>query len=94
VTVYRGVQRFAPRLADAARPCRHAVGDRWEVDETSLKVVGRWRYVYRAVDQAGQVIDGLRHAGAAGPKSPCIVYSCSAEAAGKLPVECLEARLE
>src|ERR1700682_4499503 len=28
VTVYRWVQRFTPLLADAARPCRHAVGDR------------------------------------------------------------------
>jgi len=51
VTVYRWVQRFTPLLADAARPCRHAVGDRWQVDETYVKVAGRWRYVYRAIDQ-------------------------------------------
>src|SRR2546421_3816744 len=57
VTVYRWVQRFTPLLADAARPCRHAVGDRWYVDETYVKVAGRWRYVYRAVDQYGQIID-------------------------------------
>jgi transposase, IS6 family len=57
VTIYRWVQRFTPLLADAARPCRHAVGDRWQVDETYVKVAGRWRYVYRAVDQFGQVID-------------------------------------
>jgi transposase-like protein len=57
VTVYRWVQRFAPLLAEAARPCRHAVGDHWQVDETDVKVAGRWRYVYRAVDQFGQVID-------------------------------------
>jgi transposase-like protein len=57
VTVYRWVQRFTPLLADAARPCRHLVGDRWFVDETYVKVAGRWRYVYRAIDQFGQVID-------------------------------------
>ena len=57
VTVYRWVQRFTPLLIDAARPCRHAVGDRWFVDETYVKVAGVWRYVYRAVDQFGQVID-------------------------------------
>ena len=57
VTIYRWVQRFAPLLMDAARPCRHAVGGRWFVDETYVKVAGRWRYVYRAVDQHGQVID-------------------------------------
>ena len=57
VTLYRWVQRFTPLLAEAARPCRHAVGDRWFVDETYVKVGGTWRYVYRAVDQNGQVID-------------------------------------
>ncbi|MCP3934816.1 MAG: IS6 family transposase [Actinomycetia bacterium] len=57
VTVYRWVQRFTPLLIDAARPCRHAVGDRWFVDETYVKVAGVWRYVYRAVDQHGHVID-------------------------------------
>jgi IS6 family transposase len=30
------VLRFTPLLADAARPCRHRVGDRWQVDETAL----------------------------------------------------------
>src|ERR1700694_1571600 len=57
VTVYWWVQRFTPLLADAARPCRHTVGDRWYVDETYVKVAGRWRYVYRAIDQYGQIID-------------------------------------
>jgi transposase-like protein len=59
VSVYRWVQRFAPPLADAARFCRHAPGDRWHVDETYVRVNGVWRYVYRAVDQYGQVIDVL-----------------------------------
>jgi IS6 family transposase len=57
VTIYRWVQRFTPMLVDAARPCRHAIGSRWFVDETYVKVAGKWRYVYRAVDQYGQVID-------------------------------------
>jgi transposase-like protein len=59
VTVYRWVQRFAPLLIDAARPCRHAPGDRWFVDETYVKVAGQWVYLYRAIDQYGQVIDVL-----------------------------------
>jgi transposase-like protein len=57
VTVYRWVVRFTLLLADAARPCRHAVGNRWQVDETYVKVAGQWRYVYRAIDQFGQVVD-------------------------------------
>jgi transposase-like protein len=59
VTVHRWVQRFTPLLIDAARPCRHAAGDRWFVDETYAKVAGRWVYLYRAIDQSGQVIDVL-----------------------------------
>ena len=57
VTPFRWVQRFTPLLIDAARPCRHATGTRWFVDETYVKVNGVWPYVYRAVDQHGQVID-------------------------------------
>jgi transposase, IS6 family len=57
VTIYRWVQKFTTLLINAARPCRHSVGDRWFVDETYVKVAGVWRYVYRAVDQYGQVID-------------------------------------
>ncbi|WP_035750293.1 IS6 family transposase [Parafrankia discariae] len=59
VTVYRWVQRFTPLLVEAARPCRHRPGERWFVDETYVKVAGRWTYLYRAVDQHGQVIDIL-----------------------------------
>ena len=59
VTVYRWVRRFAPLLADAARFARHSPGDRWFVDETYVKVNDGWRYVYRAIDQHGQVIDVL-----------------------------------
>ena len=51
------MQRFTPLLIDAARLCRHAPGDRWFVDETYVKVSGRWMYLYRAIDQFGQVID-------------------------------------
>ena len=57
VTIHRWVQRFTPALIDAARPTRHAVGQRWYVDETYVKVAGTWRYVYRAIDEHGQIID-------------------------------------
>jgi transposase-like protein len=59
VTVYRWVQRFTPEFIDAARHCRHVPGDRWFVNETYLKVDGRWSCRYRAIDQHGQVVDVL-----------------------------------
>ena len=42
VTIYRWVQRFTPEFVEAARTCRHVPGDRWFVDETYVKVNGRW----------------------------------------------------
>jgi len=55
VSIYRWVQRFAPEFAEAARARQRVVGDRWHVDETYVK--GTWRYLFRAIDQFGQVID-------------------------------------
>ncbi len=57
VTAYRWVQRFTPEFIEAARFCRHAHGDRWLAGGTYLKVAGRRAYLYRAIDQHGQVID-------------------------------------
>jgi transposase-like protein len=59
VTIYRWVQTFTAEFIDAARPARHRTGDRWFVDETYVKVAGGWSYLYRAIDQYGQVIDIL-----------------------------------
>ena len=53
VSLYRWVQRFAPelekRLWRHLRPCRGP----WHVAETSVRVNGQWRYLYRVVDGAG-----------------------------------------
>jgi transposase-like protein len=69
VTIYRWVLRFTPLLTDAARPCRHAVGDRWQVDETYVKVAGRWHYVYAPSTSSGRssnvFVSPRRDAGAA-----------------------------
>ena len=51
------MQRFTTEFIEAARPCRRLPGDRWHVDETYLKISGRWTYLYRAIHQHGQVID-------------------------------------
>ena len=52
--------RFASLLADQVRRKRKGtVGRYWHVDETYLKVSGRWGYLYRAIDKDGQLIDSM-----------------------------------
>jgi transposase-like protein len=59
VTVFRWGPAVHATAGRRGRFCRHSPGDRWFADETYVKVNGGWRYVYRAVDQYGQVIDVL-----------------------------------
>ena len=56
-TIYDWVRAFTPRFLEAARTHRVRVGARWCVDETLLRIGGRWRYVFRAIDEHGQVVD-------------------------------------
>jgi transposase, IS6 family len=58
-TIYRWVQRFTPLYQAAARRHRRRVGGTWSIDETYIKVAGVPCYVFRAIDQQGQVIDVL-----------------------------------
>ncbi|QGF29084.1 IS6 family transposase (plasmid) [Pantoea eucalypti] len=58
-TLHRWVIRMVPRLDRAFRRCKRTVGRRWRMDETSIKVKGEWKYLYRAVDTDGQTIDFL-----------------------------------
>ena len=41
---------------------KHPVGRNWRVDEISIEVKGHWKYLYRAVDKAGQPVDFLLRA--------------------------------
>jgi len=56
-TVFDWVQQFTPLYKDAARPHRRRVGRRWSIDETSIRIAGRWCYAFRAIDEEGQVVD-------------------------------------
>src|SRR5918998_81529 len=56
-TVYRWVQRFLPLFGKAAQLQRRCAGARWRVDETYVRLQGCWTYVYRAIDEDGQVVD-------------------------------------
>jgi len=56
-TIYRWVQAYAPELEKRIRPHLKPTNDSYRVDETYVKIKGEWKYLYRAVDSAGQTID-------------------------------------
>jgi len=56
-TIYDWVQHFTPLYQDLARSRRHRAGAMWSIDETYVKVAGAPCYVFRAIDELGQVLD-------------------------------------
>ena len=59
VTVWRWVQRYAPELQRCLRRHLKPTNDSWRMDETYVRVKGKWRYLYRAVDSTGATLDFL-----------------------------------
>src|SRR5215472_2484026 len=59
VTVWRWVQRYAPEMERCLRSKLKPTNDSWRVDETYIRVKGKWRYLYRAVDSCGATLDFL-----------------------------------
>jgi len=53
----RWVIEYSPLLAEEARKRKAPVGHSWRMDETYVKVKGRWMYQYRAVDKQGETLD-------------------------------------
>ncbi len=58
-TIYRWVQRFLPLFGAAARRHRTRVRKKWRVDETYCAFQGKHAYIYRAIDEDGQVVDAF-----------------------------------
>ena len=56
-TVWRWVQRYAPELERRVWRELRRTSTSWRVDETYVRVAGRWRYLFRAVDSAGATLD-------------------------------------
>src|SRR3954465_13532124 len=50
--------KLTPSLLDRLRRRRKGrIGRSWYVDETYIKVQGQWRYLYRAIDRSGALVD-------------------------------------
>ena len=58
-TVFRWIQAYAPEIEKRIRPHLRRSDGSWRVDETYIRVKGRWMYLYRAVDSRGATIDFL-----------------------------------
>ncbi|WP_408380696.1 IS6 family transposase [Paraburkholderia caledonica] len=56
-TVHRWVIKMVPLFEKTFRKHKRPVGKSWRVDETYIKVKGSWKYLYQAVDKAGNTID-------------------------------------
>jgi transposase, IS6 family len=57
--IWRWVQAYAPELSKRCRPHLKPTNNSYRVDETYIKVKGQVKYLYRALDSAGQTIDFL-----------------------------------
>ncbi len=58
-TVFRWVQEYAPELDKRCRSQLLITNNSWRVDETYIKIKGKPKYLYRAVDSAGNTLDFL-----------------------------------
>ena len=56
-TIMRWVKRFAPEFVKRWDRFAKSAGRSWRVDETYVKVRGKWVHLYRAVDRAGKTVD-------------------------------------
>jgi putative transposase len=56
-TIHRWVIRYSSKLLERFNERKRAVTGKWHIDETYIKVRGRWMYLYRAIDSNGDTVE-------------------------------------
>ena len=58
-TIFRWVQEYAPEINKRMKPHLKLTCDSWKIDETYVKIKGKWHYLYRAIDKQGDTLDWM-----------------------------------
>lgn len=58
-TLCRWVHEYGPEINKRTRPHLKTSNDSWKLDETYIKIKGKWHYLYRAIDKAGDTLDWM-----------------------------------
>jgi transposase, IS6 family len=55
----RWVHQYSPEIEKKVRKYLKPNNDSWKIDKTYIKVKGKWKYLYHAVDSTGNAVDFL-----------------------------------
>lgn len=58
-TIFRWVHEYSPELEKRVKHHLNKSNDSWKIDETYVKIKGKWHYLYRAIDKCGQTLDWM-----------------------------------
>ena len=75
--IMRWVHQYAPELDKKIRRKLNLTGDSWKLDETYVKIKGKWKYLYRAVDKQGNTLDFYLSSHRGQPAAARLTYHCS-----------------
>lgn len=58
-TINRWALKYTPEIEKKFRKYKNPIGSSWRMDETYIKIKGKWTYLYRAIDKQGRTVDFL-----------------------------------